>query len=41
MRLIGRSYRKQLLGAVSNEGLRALFRAIDAAIADAQQNDPV
>ena len=32
---------KRLTGAVSNEALRALFRAIDAAIADAQQNDPV
>ena len=31
---------KRLTGAVSNEALRALFRAIDAAIADAQQNDP-
>ena len=32
---------KRLSGTVNNEALRALFRAIDAAIADAQQNDPV
>jgi len=32
---------KRLTGAVSNDALRALFRAIDAAISDAQQNDPV
>jgi hypothetical protein len=32
---------KRLTGAVSNEALRVLFRAIDASIADAQQNDPV
>ena len=32
---------KRLSGAVSNEALRTLFRAIEAAIADAQQNDPV
>jgi hypothetical protein len=32
---------KRLSGAVSNEALRALFRTIDAAIADAEQNDPV
>jgi hypothetical protein len=32
---------QRLTGAVRNEALRALFRAIDAAIADIQQNDPV
>jgi hypothetical protein len=32
---------QRLTGPVRNEALRALFRAIDAAIADAQQNDPV
>jgi hypothetical protein len=32
---------QRLTGAVRNEALRALFRAIDAAIADAQQNDPI
>jgi hypothetical protein len=32
---------QRLMGAISNEALRALFRAIDAAIADPQQNDPV
>ena len=30
---------KRLTGAVSNEALRDLFRAIDAAIADSQQKD--
>jgi hypothetical protein len=41
--VIDRSVRivKRFTGAVINEALRALFRAIDAAIADAQQNDPV
>jgi hypothetical protein len=32
---------QRLTGAVRNEAVRALFRAIDAAIADTQQNDPV
>jgi hypothetical protein len=32
---------QRIMGAISNEALRTLFRAIDAAIADPQQNDPV